>query len=87
MYLHYASKLLSKIHHAVDMSQMLAEHLNHYTMMYGLNSNNLKEKVVGWRSAKWRPWQVVSAISMLLVPEMREPRATPELVSMPKKYQ
>ena len=33
------------------MCQILAEGLNHYTMVYGLNSNKLKEKVVGLLSA------------------------------------
>ena len=36
----------SKIHHMTDMSQILAEGLNHYTMVWELNSNTLKEKVV-----------------------------------------
>ena len=31
----------------MDMSQILAEGLNHYTMVYALISNKLKDKVVG----------------------------------------
>ena len=51
IYLHHASELLSKIHHTMDMSQVLAEDLNHHTMLYWLNSVKLKDKVVGHWSA------------------------------------
>ena len=54
MYLHCASELLSKIHHMTDTSQIPAEGLNHYTVLYGLNLNKLKDKVAGHRSTYWR---------------------------------
>ena len=47
MSLHCASELLSKIHHMTEMSQIPAEGLNHYTIVYGLNSQKLKDKVAG----------------------------------------
>ena len=60
-------ELLSKIHHRTDMSQILAEGWNHYTVMYGLNSHKLNDKVVGTpkyilkdhgRLLQWHPcWQ------------------------------
>ena len=53
MYLHYASEPLSKSHHTTDMAQIPAEGLNHYTVVYGLNSNELKHKVDGHQSAYW----------------------------------
>ena len=46
LYLHHATELLSKIQYMTDMSQIPAEGLNHYTMVYGLNSNKLKDQVV-----------------------------------------
>ena len=47
LYLHCASELLSKIHYMKDISQIMAEGQNHYTMVYGLNSHKLKDRVVG----------------------------------------
>ena len=38
----------------MDMSQILPEGLSHYTVVYGLNSYNLKDEVVGHQSAYWR---------------------------------
>ena len=35
MYLHHVNELLSKIHHVTDMSQIPAERLNHYIVVYG----------------------------------------------------
>ena len=35
-------------------SQILAEGLNHYTAMYGLNSRKLKDSAVGHWSTQWR---------------------------------
>ena len=46
MYLYCASEHLSKIHHLMDISQIMAKGLNHYTMEYGVNSNKFKDKVV-----------------------------------------
>ena len=37
-----------------DMFQIPAEILNHYTMVYSLNSDKLKDRVVGYRSAYWK---------------------------------
>ena len=37
-----------------DMSQILAEGLNHHPMVYGLNPHKLKDKVVGHQSTNWR---------------------------------
>ena len=39
MCLHHASKLLSKIHHMMDISQILTEGTNSYMLVYGLNLN------------------------------------------------
>ena len=36
------------------MSKILAEGLNHYTMVYGINSNMLKDKVAGHQSVYWK---------------------------------
>ena len=47
MFLHHASELLLKIYHTSDMSQISAEGLNHYIVMYGLNSRKLRENVLG----------------------------------------
>ena len=47
MFLHCASECSSKIHQMMDMSQIPTEGLNHYTMVYGLNSIKLKDKVLG----------------------------------------
>ena len=44
MYLHHASELLWKIHCMMDTSQIQAEGINYYTMVYGLNSHKLKDK-------------------------------------------
>ena len=44
MYLH---SFLSKIHHTLYMSQMSVEGLNNYTVVYGLNSRNLRESITG----------------------------------------
>ena len=55
MYLHHASKLLSKIHHKADMSQIPVEGLYHYTVVYGLTSTKMKDKVVGHQSACLNP--------------------------------
>ena len=54
MYLHCASDLLSKIHHMMDMTQILTEGLNHYTMVHGLTSIKLQDKVAGHQSASWK---------------------------------
>ena len=45
-YLHCASEYLSKIHHTTEIFHIPAEGLNHYTMVYQLNSIKLKDKVV-----------------------------------------
>ena len=47
MYLHHASELSLKIHHTTDMAEIPAEGLNHYTVVYSLNSANLKDKLSG----------------------------------------
>ena len=44
MYLHHASELLSKIRYTTDMAQIPVEGLNHYAIVYGLNSTKLKDK-------------------------------------------
>ena len=49
MYLHCASE----IYHMTDMSEIPAEGLNHCTMLYGLNSYKLKDRVAGHQSAYW----------------------------------
>ena len=36
------------------MSKITAEGLNHYTMVYGLNSRKLRKSVVGHHSVLWR---------------------------------
>ena len=51
MYLHHASKLLSKIHHITDIAQIPVGGLNHHTVVYGPNSTKLKEKSAGHRHA------------------------------------
>ena len=43
MYLNYASVHLLNILHTTGMSQISAKSLNHYTMVYDLNFNRLKE--------------------------------------------
>ena len=53
MYLHHASELLLKIHHMTDMALIPTEVLNHDTIVYGLNSTKLKDKVAGHQSAYW----------------------------------
>ena len=53
MYYHCASELLSKVHHVTDISQIPGEGLNHYTMVYGLDSHKLKDKAVGYQSTHW----------------------------------
>ena len=47
MYILCASELLLKIHHTTNMFLIPAEGLNHYTMVYDLNPNTLKNKVAG----------------------------------------
>ena len=42
---------LSKIHHTIDIIQIPPEGLNHYTAVYGINSAQLKDKVVGHQIA------------------------------------
>ena len=54
LYLLCASRLLSKIHHMMDMSQILTEGLHHFTMVYGLDSHKVKKKVVGHQITYWR---------------------------------
>ena len=53
MYLHHANELLPKLSHTTDMTQIPTEGLNHYTIVYGLNSAKLKDKVAGHQSAYW----------------------------------
>ena len=54
MYLHHASELLSKIYHTSDMFRILAGSLNHYTVVYGLNFNSLKDSVPEHQGAQWK---------------------------------
>ena len=54
MYLHCTSKLLSQINHTSDMSRILAEGLNHYTVVYGLNCRRLRDNVVVHHSVQWK---------------------------------
>ena len=54
IYFHCASKLLLKIHHTSDMSNISAEGLNHNTVVYVLNSRELRASVVGHCSVEWR---------------------------------
>ena len=54
MYLHRASEPLSKIHHMVDLSQILGEGLNYYTMVSGQNVNKVKDNIVGHQSTYCR---------------------------------
>ena len=46
-YLNCVSELLSELYHTSDMSRILVQGLNHYTVMYSLNCRNLKDIVVG----------------------------------------
>ena len=41
--LHCTSEVLSNIHHMTDMSVIIAEGLQHSTMVYGLNLNKLQD--------------------------------------------
>ena len=75
-----------KICHTTDMSQIPAG-LNDYTMVHGLNSNKLKDKVAECQSAYWNTWKSASVIFIFLVLAMKEPRVTPELITMPQKHQ
>ena len=54
VYLYHASKLLSKAYQILDLSKILAEGLNHYTVVYGLNCRRLKDSVVRHQSAQWK---------------------------------
>ena len=53
LYLHHAIEPLLKNHPMTCMFKIPAEGLNHYTLVYGLNSNKLKDKVEGHQSAYW----------------------------------
>ena len=71
----------------MGMSQIPAECLKHYTMLYRLNSNKLKDKVVGHQSAyRKKPWEIASVTSVLSVLDIRMQMVTLELISMPLKY-
>ena len=54
MYLYHAREFVLKIHCMTSMSEILAVGLNCYTMVFGLNSNKLKDKVVGHQIASWK---------------------------------
>ena len=71
MYLHHTSELLSKIHHMMGMSQILTEGLDHYTMVYRLNLNRLKDNIVGPLGTYWGTCKIASVTFMLLVLDMR----------------
>ena len=74
MYLCCASEILSKIHHPSDLSQFLAEGLNHYTAVYGLNSRKLMNNAVGHWCVHWRSWKTASEISMHLMQATKSQR-------------
>ena len=42
------------MYHTLDMSRILTEGLNHYTVVYGLNCGRLKDSVVGHQSTQWK---------------------------------
>ena len=52
-YIHHASKLLSKIYHASDMSRISVEGTNHYAVIYSLNCRKPKDSMVGHQSVQW----------------------------------
>ena len=54
MYLHCASELLSKLHHMTNTSKIPTEGLNHYTMVYGLNSSKLRDKAAAYQRTQWK---------------------------------
>ena len=68
-----------------DMSQIPAHGLNHYTMLYGLNSNKLKDKVVGHWSAYWNTMEDCFSDIITFSADMKEPRVNPEWISMHQK--
>ena len=71
MCLHCARKLLLNIHHNMDMSQILAEGLNYYTVVYGKILINWKTKKQDTKVPTGEPWKIASTASMLLVPDER----------------
>ena len=54
MYLHHASELILKIHHTSDLPQILLKGLNHYTIVYGLDSRKIRKSIVGHWNVQWR---------------------------------
>ena len=54
MHLHHTCELLLKIYHTLDMSQISAENLNHYTVVYGLTCRRLEDGVAGHWDTHWR---------------------------------
>ena len=54
IYFDCACEFLSKNYHTSVMSRILAEGLNHYTVVYDLNCRRLKYSVVGNQGAQWR---------------------------------
>ena len=53
-YLHHVNELLSIIYHTSDMSSILAEDTNHYTVVYGLSCRKLKDNILGNQSREWK---------------------------------
>ena len=54
-------------------------------MVYGINSNKLKDKVADPKEHTGVPRKIASATCMLSVPDKGKPRATHEQISMPRK--
>ena len=63
------------------------EGLNHYTMVYDLNSNKLKDKVVDTNVLTGMPWKTASAVTIFSVLATKEAIVTPELILGPQKHQ
>ena len=70
-------------YHTTDTSQIPAEGLNHYTVVYCLISTKLQDKVgEDPKVHTGKLWKTTSVISVLLVLAMKELRVTLELVLM-----
>ena len=87
MYLHHANELLSKICYTSDMSRNLAEGLIHYTVVYGLNCRRLKTVLWNTKACNEKWWRVALGISIVLVPDIKGPKAIADLNSTSQKHQ
>ena len=86
MYLHHSSELLSNIYHTSDLSTILAEDLNHYTVVYGLNGRRLQNSVVEHQSMQWKKMEDCFRIFVILVLGMKELNAMAELSTTHQKH-